>query len=833
MVNKLLFLGVLMFWQVALFSQTGDKPNVILIIYDDLNDWVNNFEGHPQTSTPNLDTIAALGTTFKNAFTSAPVCAPSRTSWLTGKNPSYTGVYNNEEFNDLNFRANFPDDKLIITLPQYLKDSAGYYTVGLNKIFHSEQHYPDYDTTTTDNCSRQLSWNEVVVTGNQGGLMGAGDDADQDIDLFEWAMVDDSFLVDMQDYTVVNEAATILNNYTTDPGAYCNKPLFMCVGFHKPHLQLYIPEQFFLPYYKENFYESPYVLPYNHPDNQFPYNGVVMPPQPPVAYSDYDSLGFVGQKLAAFGIHNEFVDLGDSLAALININDTLSFNETSDILFKSKMANAVMAYLAAVKFGDAQLGRLWDTLNMHPDILNNSIIIITSDHGYSLDEKKHWKKNTLWETDIRIPFFVIDMRATETKTSYMPVSLLDIFPTVCDYIGVDVPKNEFGTDYTDGKSIKKIIEDTTLLFESPKLTTYKAEESKQAGCFEQYSVRNERFHYLQYHSNNIEGVYDCDASASVLEEELYEIGKHRDVDPNEWNNLAYDNDYLPIKNYLSQWCTGKSMYKQITYKPVINYIHSECPVSLGDSVQFYFDLYDTTGMLTSPPANYKYVWRNNYSDEAFSGYNYTAAFTDLDVLVNLDKVMIYLTIEDTVNNITRGLDLLYIQFEGTTVPEIDFTSTIDKTTNTVYITDILYPVDKDTVYWDFGDGTFYYGEIPPPHTYTGYGKFNISCNVTYGGETTCIWREVNQVETIPFDKSETILLFPNPVGSILHFATFTIIEDAVIYITDATGKNVATFSIKNNNALIQTIDVGILATGLYHFTIATGESVNSVPFIKF
>ncbi|MBK8342686.1 MAG: hypothetical protein IPL12_04740 [Bacteroidetes bacterium] len=59
----------------------------------------------------------------------------------------------------------------------------------------------------------------------------------------------------------------------------------------------------------------------------------------------------------------------------------------------------------------------------------------------------------------------------------------------------------------------------------------------------------------------------------------------------------------------------------------------------------------------------------------------------------------------------------------------------------------------------------------------GYGKFNISCNVTYGGETTCIWREVHQVETIPFDKSENILLlFPNPAGSNLHFATSKLLQ---------------------------------------------------------
>lgn len=427
----------------------------------------------------------------------------------------------------------------------------------------------------------------------------------------------------------------------------------------------------------------------------------------------------------------------------------------------------------------------------------------------------------MWETDIRIPFFVIDMRATETKTSYMPVSLLDIFPTVCDYIGVDVPKNEFGTDYTDGKSIKNIIEDTTLLFESPKLTTYKAEESKQAGCFEQYSVRNDRFHYLQYHSNNVDGVYDCDATASVLEEELYEIGKYRDVDPNEWNNLAKNNDYLPIKNYLSQWCNGNSMYKQITYKPVIKYIHSECPVSLGDSVEFYFDLYDTTGVLNSPPANYKYVWSNNYSDEVVEGYTYTGIFTNLDVLANLDKVMIYLTIADTVNNITRGLDVLYIHFDGSSVPDINFTATMETASNTVYISDILYPVDKDTVYWDFGDGSFYYGEIPPPHTYSGYGKFNISCNITYGGESTCVWREVHQVETIPFDNTISVLLFPNPAGSDLHFATSEIVTDGFIYITNALGQDVITYKIENNTALIQTIPIPGLSKGLYHFTLST------------
>ncbi|HRG28290.1 MAG TPA: sulfatase-like hydrolase/transferase, partial [Chitinophagales bacterium] len=118
-------------------AQPADKPNIIIITYDDMNDWVSNLQGHPQTLTPNLDSIAKLGTTFLNTFCNAPVCAPSRTSWLTGKSPHYTQVYNNEEYISEDFRENFPEDKQIITLPQYLKDSVGYYTVSMNKIFHA------------------------------------------------------------------------------------------------------------------------------------------------------------------------------------------------------------------------------------------------------------------------------------------------------------------------------------------------------------------------------------------------------------------------------------------------------------------------------------------------------------------------------------------------------------------------------------------------------------------------------------------------------------------------------------------------------------------------
>ena len=60
------------------------KPNILLIIADDLNDWIGPLGGHPQVKTPNLDKLAARGVTFRSAHCAAPLCNPSRTAFLSG-----------------------------------------------------------------------------------------------------------------------------------------------------------------------------------------------------------------------------------------------------------------------------------------------------------------------------------------------------------------------------------------------------------------------------------------------------------------------------------------------------------------------------------------------------------------------------------------------------------------------------------------------------------------------------------------------------------------------------------------------------------------------------
>ncbi len=104
------------------------RPNVLFISVDDMNDWIGCLKGYPGVSTPNIDQLAKRGALFTDAHCASPLCNPSRTALLTGKRPSTTGIYNNDQC----WPAVLPD---VVTLPQYFK-SNGYYVAGAGKVFH-------------------------------------------------------------------------------------------------------------------------------------------------------------------------------------------------------------------------------------------------------------------------------------------------------------------------------------------------------------------------------------------------------------------------------------------------------------------------------------------------------------------------------------------------------------------------------------------------------------------------------------------------------------------------------------------------------------------------
>ena len=117
---------------LAVPARAADRPNVLMIAVDDLNDWVGCLGGHPQTKTPNIDRLADRGLLFTNAHCQAPICNPSRVSFMTGMLPSTTGVY---LLSPTRFRVS-PALADCLTLPEYFA-RHGYATLGCGKIYHN------------------------------------------------------------------------------------------------------------------------------------------------------------------------------------------------------------------------------------------------------------------------------------------------------------------------------------------------------------------------------------------------------------------------------------------------------------------------------------------------------------------------------------------------------------------------------------------------------------------------------------------------------------------------------------------------------------------------
>jgi arylsulfatase A-like enzyme len=105
----------------------ADRPNVLLIMVDDLRDYGGAFT-RGAVKTPNLDRLRARGTTFERAYVQYPVCNPSRSSMMTGLRAEQTGIVSNST----KLREVFPD---IVTMPQLCKE-AGWRSHAFGKLYH-------------------------------------------------------------------------------------------------------------------------------------------------------------------------------------------------------------------------------------------------------------------------------------------------------------------------------------------------------------------------------------------------------------------------------------------------------------------------------------------------------------------------------------------------------------------------------------------------------------------------------------------------------------------------------------------------------------------------
>ncbi len=436
---------------------TQDRPNVLLISLDDLNDWIEPLGGHPQSLTPNLANFAREAITFQNAYCASPSCNPSRVALMTGKAPYVTGLYTNPQI----WRHILPDET---TLPEYFM-KAGYWTGGAGKLFHNNmpdprswnayypsliQHFPyyylpDIDPATGKKIFRKQD-NEILEDDPKGVTFNMPYKKGTYI-AFDW----EPLPYDTEETGDYASAKWVIDQLNRKH----DKPFFLGCGIYRPHLPLYVPQEYF---------------------DKFPIEDIQLPQ---TLAGDLDDIPEAGRKLA--GARNDHV----------NVIEAGQWNQ------------AVQGYLASVNYADDLTGQVLDALAKSA-YANNTIVIVFSDHGWHLGEKEHWQKFALWENLIKsvlmvsVPDQLLGEVASKHKgsSSYRNVSLIDIFPTLTELC--DLPTKQG----VSGRSLVPLLESPNdEAWSHPVISMH---------SHNHFSIRKDDWHYILYDGGG-EELYDLKA----------------------------------------------------------------------------------------------------------------------------------------------------------------------------------------------------------------------------------------------------------------------------------------------------------------------------------
>jgi arylsulfatase A-like enzyme len=397
-------------------ARSAGHSDILFIAIDDLNDWTSALGGHPQARTPHLDRLMARGVTFTNAHCAAPACNPSRASLMSGLRPHETGIYTNGD----------PAKEVMkdtLTLNRHFL-AQGYRVLGGGKIYHGYFSEGREDTWT--------EWKGLFPSVGDGerNLNGLGRSH------FDWG-------------PIPGEAAKMGDTGLTDWAIGelqkpSDAPLFLAVGYVKPHLPWYVPQEYF---------------------DGFPLDQIQLP-----AFRDDDL-----DDIPPAGVRMAKPD-GDHAA----------------VLEADQWRSAVRGYLATISYLDDQIGRLLDGLEKSPRA-DRTVVILWSDHGWHLGEKQHWRKFALWEEATRTVLTVAAPGITPAgQICAAPVDYLSIYPTVCELAGLPTPA------HVKGPSLMPLLRDPAAAWEGAALCTHGRGN---------HAVRDARYRYIRY-ENGDEELYD-------------------------------------------------------------------------------------------------------------------------------------------------------------------------------------------------------------------------------------------------------------------------------------------------------------------------------------
>lgn len=344
----------------------SDTPNIVIIMTDQQRADVSAREGFELDTTPYLDHLASQGTWFTRAYTSMPVCAPARTSMLTGRFPSAHRVRENYGLENAVYEQDLFD----------VMRAQGYATALAGKNHsHLRPDRVDY-------------FSSYFHTGSMGGKPAPEEQA-----FDEWlaglhhrvALEPAPFPVECQlPYRVVRDAEAWVSSLG-------GRPFCLWLSFPEPHNPYQAPE----PYYS------------------------LFPPEtlPPVRVGEeaLPRKGFKWQYLRQLG-------------------------EAAHPDYGASIPRARSNYFGMLRLLDDQVRRFVEFLQAE-GLRERTLLVFMSDHGDFVGEYGLMRKGAeLPEVLTRVPCFFVGPGIVARETPHRAcISLVDILPTVCEAIGIELP----------------------------------------------------------------------------------------------------------------------------------------------------------------------------------------------------------------------------------------------------------------------------------------------------------------------------------------------------------------------------------------------------------
>lgn len=446
------------------------RPNILVICSDEHHPHLCSYAGHPYVKTPNLDRLAEMGTYFSRAYCTCPVCTPSRMSFITGKyvhqiDNWFIGVPLSRD--EMTWAKRLNEAGIHTTMIGKMDFCGEYQDGGFGdyKIIEKRGAYDPYPRT-----SPLLSrLNGYVRKDKREHIIHSGIRADVVTDGKNGH--DDRLGFYDHDRIVTEWACEYLENKREE-----DAPWALYVGLLYPHWPFTVPKRYF-EMYDQNKIPMPV-------DFHIPINPDLHP------------------EVQNFQRAQGLTDLTEK-----DIKRTLA------------------AYYGMVTCMDEMIGKILDELE-RSGMMDSTYIIYTSDHGESLGEHGLFYKQCSYEGSVGVPLIFCGPDIPGGRRVDIPVSLIDMYPTILDCAGLEKEKDRCGISW------KKIISG-----DYPERECVFAEYHGNFFRKDWYMLTDERYKYTFY----------IDGTAS-----LFDIIE----DPHEMNDLASRPEYARVLSWFESKLRG-------------------------------------------------------------------------------------------------------------------------------------------------------------------------------------------------------------------------------------------------------------------------------------